>query len=265
MHCGSVFGMLPPDFFTSDGREMPQNAGQRFLWQCWVDMAENVGHIDALIVNGDMIDGEDMKSRATNLCLTRPEDQSEAAVQILNYLLKKIHHPKTYCVMGTPYHDSPSGREAEVIAQRIGAEKYHGLGPGRYCRDMLDLEIDGVILNVLHGASGSAGLYRATGPDREGVWSALAGKEGKAARADALLRAHMHFFVALQHPSKWIIQGPAWKLQDGYARKSSAYKFIPDIGYYILEIDGEKKKRKEDPCQLTKKLYLLPNPKVNHL
>jgi hypothetical protein len=35
LQCGSIFGMLPPDFMTGEGVPKLQNPGQRYLWECW--------------------------------------------------------------------------------------------------------------------------------------------------------------------------------------------------------------------------------------
>jgi hypothetical protein len=518
LHIGSIYGLLPPKFITSDEREISQNVGQKYLWECWKHMAGNVGKVDALIVNGDTIDGEQRKQRGTELCLTRMEDQSEAAVMALQYLIKAAGIPKTYIISGcvtpgnkilksdlswvdvetvevgdgliapeenvvagktrkwttstvtakeiipkeccrlvfddgdhvdctvdhpwlvyngtgyvwtqagrmrsrrtriakvlsvwgedasydsgwlsgfmdgeatlsqfkprgsygtrllleitqneglalerakgilndrkfsysiydhdarnggntrtvhikggqnevmrllgsvrptrlmnkfspdalgeikalrhrtvveikkigvqevvglstsshtyvingmgshnTPYHDSEAGREAEVVAQRIGAERYKGVGAGRYCRDAMDLCIDGVVVNFSHGISASGALYRGVAPDREAVWSALAGKEGKAARADCLVRSHVHHFVHIEHPSKHAVVTPCWQLQTSFMRKNSLYRMIPDLGYVVININGEAKKIKEDPCLIEKWTYPLPEPRITHL
>lgn len=265
LHIGSIYGLLPPKFITSDEREISQNVGQKYLWECWKHMAGNVGKVDALIVNGDTIDGEQRKQRGTELCLTRMEDQSEAAVMALRYLIKAAGIPKTYLLSGTTYHDSEAGREAEVVAQRIGAEKYKGVGAGRYCRDAMDLCIDGVVVNFSHGISASGALYRGVAPDREAVWSALAGKEGKAAKADCLVRSHVHHFVHIEHPSKHAVVTPCWQLQTSFMRKNSLYRMIPDLGYVVININGEAKKIKEDPCQIEKWTYPLPEPRITHL
>lgn len=265
LHHGSSYGMLPPNFIDSDDREVAQNIGQKYLWQCWTDMTEHAadgGPIDFLVVNGDAIDGEQRKQHGTELCLPRLADQSEAAIQSLTFLIDKIKPAKIYVVSGTPYHDSEAGREAEVVAERIGAERYPGLSAGRYCRDMLDLNVDGVVVNCMHGIPSSGALYRGVSPDREALWSAVAGKEGKALKADCLVRSHVHHFVHVEHPSKHIFVTPCWQLQTGFMRKSSAFRFMPDIGYAIIEIDPEAKKRKEDPCQIRKRCYPLPEPRA---
>lgn len=265
MHCGSIFGLLPPDFITSDGREIRPNVGQSYLWKCWEDAAGYVGELDALIVNGDAIDGGQQAQHGTELCLPMLEDQSEAAYQCLKFLRKETEHPAVYCVTGTEYHDSKAGREMEVIAQRLGAKRYQGLGTGRFCHEVLDLEVDGVILNFSHGTSIAGGLYRATPPDREAVWSALAGKTGKAPKADVCVRSHAHHFVHVEHPSKHAVVSPCWQLQTRFMRKHSVYRMMPDIGMLVIEVDGDAKKRGDDPCRITKRLYPLPEPRVTKL
>jgi hypothetical protein len=257
--------MLPPKFISSDDKEVLQNSGQKYLWQCWEHMSANLTKIDALIINGDTIDGEQYKQRGSELSLNRVEDQSEASVMSLNYLINKVHIPAVYMVSGTPYHDSTAGREAEIVAQRIGARQYPGLGPGRYCRDMLDLNIDGVVLNIQHGVPGTGALYRAVAIDREALWSAIAGKEGKSTKADCVIRSHVHFYVHIEHPTKHGIITPCWQLQTSFMRKGSAYRMIPDIGYVVIEIDGDAKLRGEDPCSVTKRVYPLPVPRVAKL
>jgi hypothetical protein len=122
----------------------------------------------------------------------------------------------------------------------------------------LDLEVDGIILNFLHAISVSQGLYRATALDREGVWSAIAGKEGKAPKADVVVRSHVHYFDHLEYPTKHILVTPCWQLQTRYMRKHSAYRMIPDIGAVILELDPDAKRAREDPITVRKILYPLP-------
>ena len=261
LHCGSIYGMLPPDFATQDGAPKLPNAGQRYLWECWLDLAKRVASLPilAVVVNGDSIDGEERRSRGAELCLPLLADQSECAAVCLRELKRHLQSkPPFFVIRGTPYHDSEGGREAEVVAEKIGAQRYAGYGAGRFCRRAMDLEHDGVIVNFSHGTSVAGGLYRATPPDREAVWSALAGKEGKVARADALARAHAHHYVHVEHPSKHAVIGPCWQLQTDYMGKNSAYRLLPDIGAVLIWVDGAAKRRHEDPIRVEKILYDLP-------
>lgn len=261
LHCGSIYGMMPPGFKTSDGAPKSQNPGQEHLWRCWEHFCETVSHLPivALVVNGDSIDGEERRCRGAELSLPLLADQSEAAAQCLKYLQSKLtSKPPTLVLRGTPYHDSEGGREAEAVAEKIGAIPYVGHGAGRLVKRAMDLEIDGVVLNFSHGVSVSGGLYRATAPDREAVWSALAGKDGRATKADGLFRAHAHYFTHVEHATKHAVIGPCWQLQTDYMGKNSAYRMLPEIGAVIAWIDSEAKRGGEDGLSIQKILYPLP-------
>ena len=58
LHCGSVYGMLPPGFVASDDALKTPNHGQAYLWDCWQYLAEQVADypIVAVVGNGDCID-----------------------------------------------------------------------------------------------------------------------------------------------------------------------------------------------------------------
>jgi hypothetical protein len=253
--------MLPAGFMTSDDKPMAQNPGQEHLWKCWLHMVNRVSGlpIAAVVVNGDVIDGCQFRQGGVEFALPMRADQALAAEECLQVLRRGIRSkPKWYFVQGTEYHDARAGRETEAVAKALGAKGYSGPGTGRYSREVLNLEVDGVILNFAHGISVSGGLYRATAPDREGVWSALAGKEGKSPRADAVVRSHVHYFTHVEHPTKHIVITPAWQLQTRFMRKNSAYRMLPDIGIVLLWIDGKAKRRGEDGVRVQKELYPLP-------
>ncbi|MCX8012936.1 MAG: hypothetical protein N3A02_01430 [Rectinema sp.] len=238
------------------------NPGQKYLWQCWEHACANIGPVHALVINGDAIDGMQQAQRSSELCLSVVEDQAEAAYLIIKKLWESVWRPPIYCIAGTEYHDQTAGREMEVLAQRLGAQQYSGIGIGRYCKEAIDMEVCDAIINISHGTSVSSGLYRATPPDREAVWSALAGKQGKAPKADVVIRSHAHHFVHVEHPSKHAVITPCWQLQTRYMRKYSMYRMLPDIGYVIIEIDPVAKRNGDDPCVIRKKLYPLPEPRI---
>lgn len=264
LHCGSIFGMLPPNFLSSADVVVNQNPLQKYTWDCWVDLCKRVGDIPeicAVVVNGDAVDGGQRMQNGSELCLPLIADQASAAYECLRFLKDHVK-PKVpfYFVQGTEYHDAKAGRELETVAERLGAKPYGSLvnGTGKFSREFLDLEIDGVVLNFAHGIGVAGGFYRATAVDREGIWSALAGKEGKAPKADAVIRSHCHFFVHVEHASKHIAITPCWQLQTRYMRKNSVYRMMPDLGAMIIWLDGDLKKRGEDPIVVRKVMYSLP-------
>ena len=262
MHAGSGFGLLPKDFTTRAGNRVEQNAGQAYLHRCWVHMCQRYREIapDILVVMGDEIDGRQPLQRGTELCLPLLADQRDAAQQYLEMLISACPaRPEIYVVQGTEYHDGKAADDVESLAKEIGAEEYFGLGTGRYSREVLDLELPGgVVINYAHHIGAMSGLYRATAPDKEALWSALAGKEGKAPKADCLVRGHIHCFVHIEYPTKHIVVNPCFQLQTRFMRKRSVYRMIPDLGSTWLRVHPEAKEAGEDPIIVRKVDYKLP-------
>ncbi len=268
LHVGSIFGMLPPDFKSSDDRIIPQSHAQQYLWERWQDLIRVVSGLNIVVVvmNGDMVDGTQDRQKGTELALPILADQAEAALECLRPVKRALGPDVVwYGIQGTEYHEGKAGREAEIVAMGIGARPYQGLGTGRFCREVLNLRIDGVIGNFSHGTSVATGFYRATPADREGIWSALAGKEGKMPKAEYVVRAHAHNYVHVEHASKHIVIGPCWQLQTRYMRKNSVYRMVPDLGAVIYWIDGSLAKYGADPVVVQKLLYPLPPVPVTDL
>jgi hypothetical protein len=269
LQCGSIFGILPANFVTSEGIPKLQNAGQQYLWECWLDFADRLKEFkpDAIIVNGDLIDGPQRKQDGTELSLPLLFDQTEAAEQCLRVLKKKCPSMKWYFVQGTEYHVGRAAQHEEQIAKSIGATKYSSLGSGVYVKEVLWLEVEGIIVECSHHISVTQGFYRLTALDREMQWSAMAAKDNSKGvpKADLLIRSHVHNFQAAEHASKQGLVTPCWQLQTRYMRKNSVYRMIPDIGGTFIEIDGEQKKRGRPPCRILKELYPLPAVSVSKL
>lgn len=262
MHCGSIYGLVPPGFTVTDAqagpREIMLNVGQKYLWECWKHFCGEMKKetISALVFLGDCIDGKQRKDEGGELCLNRCSEQSRAASVAAKMLRHSCGDPQTYVIKGTPYHSGVSGDEEQRFANKIGA--------GR-ALEFLDLNVDGVIINFLHGISVAGGLYRETPVGREAVWSALAGKDGRALKCDCFVRAHAHFFLHVEHRSKHGVVNPCWKLQDAYSRKNSMYRMLPEIGGTLITIDSDAKRQKLDPISVRKIMYDLPEPKATRL
>ena len=73
-----------------------------------------------------------------------------------------------------------------------------------------------------------------------------------------MIRSHCHFFVHVEHASKHVAITPCWEMQTRYMRKNSIYRMLPDLGGMLIWLDGDLKKRKEDPIVIRKILYDLP-------
>lgn len=266
IHPGSIYGLLPPNFTASTGQPVPQNAAQKYLWQCWLDFIQwaAASKPNAIVVVGDVVEGKQAKSHSSELCLPLVKDQEDASKKILGPLMRACRC-KTYFVKGTFYHDDELGRSVDNVAEDLRANLYEGLGTGTYSKEVLDLITEGVVLDFSHGISVSGGLYRAVAIDREALWSAIAGKTGKAPKADVIVRGHAHYFVHVEHPTKHAVILPAWQIQTSYMRKNSRYRMIPDLGGVLIEINGRAKRAGCDPCRIIKRIYDLPPAPLTHL
>jgi hypothetical protein len=262
IHSGSIYGLQPPNFETFSGVKVQQNAGQEFLWKCWLDFAKRVRVFkpDFVIVNGDVVDGPQRKNQGAELALSAPGDQVGAAIEVLRVLRKAAPKAKFYFTQGTPYHVGEWGDAEESIAGVLDATPYLSVGTGKLCREVLWLSMEGVILEAAHHISGGTGFYRLTSLDREAQWSAISAKDATKGipKSDLLIRSHVHNFAYGEHASKQVLTTPCWELQTRYARKHSVHRLHPDIGGIMIEVDGKSKVKGEAPCVIRKELYNLP-------
>lgn len=269
IHSGSIYGLQPPEFNIFSGVNVQQNAGQEFLWKCWLDFVVRVKVFkpDFVIVNGDVVDGPQRKNQGAELALSAPGDQVGAAIEVLRVLKKVTPKAKWYFTQGTPYHVGEWGDAEESIALALDATPYLSVGTGKLCREVLWLQMEGVILEAAHHISGGTGFYRLTSLDREAQWSAISAKDATKGipKSDLLIRSHVHNFAYGEHASKQVLTTPCWELQTRYARKHSVHRLHPDIGGIMIEVDGEAKRKGEAPCVIRKELYSLPPVAITSL
>lgn len=266
-HCGSHYGLWPPNMTDPQNNPLPQNKGQEYLWKCWLYLRDNLAkhsNLAAIVFNGDAVDGSAFKSMGHDLTSVDSVVQADAFEESMRVFMQPLGSVPLYCVQGTEYHDAKSGHQVERVAKALGAVRYTGVGSGRYSKEILDLEVNGVVLNFSHGISVSSGFYRATAPDREGVWSALAGKTGKMPPAEVVVRSHAHYFAHVEHESKHILITPCWQLQTRYMRKNSAYRMLPSVGAVLIRVYKEPL-FSEDRVRIKKFLYPLPEYKPTRL
>jgi hypothetical protein len=261
IHAGSSYGLLPPNAHYGEN-DCPQNDCQKYLWDLWLRHCETIKKLrpNLCVFLGDAIDGDQWRNGGREVRSAILSAQIEWASEILS-CLPKI--PK-YFIHGTPYHDGKSGECLELVAKDIQAVQPPRGYPlaGNYSFHGLDLTIEGVDINFLHEIPISGALYRGVAPDREMVWSALAGKEGKAIKCDLIVRAHAHYFAHIEHASKHGVINPCWQLPTPYTTRKSAFRMIPDLGGTLITINGKEKEIGRDPVFVQKFIYPLPKYKA---
>lgn len=82
LHVGSEWGLWPPGVAES-GRSFPQNVGQRWLWRQWVRAWESAPRPDALVLNGDLIDGPQARALGRGTMSSDLDLQQRALLRVL--------------------------------------------------------------------------------------------------------------------------------------------------------------------------------------
>ncbi len=158
LHCGSVFGLTPPEYWEADDarREMQKEA-----WNAYRKIVKKWHKPDFLCVNADCIDGSQAKMGGAELTTPDRNIQAEMAEECITMW----DAGQTLMTYGSAYHVSSGAEDFEYnIAHRVKAQ----IG-GR-----LNFEIEGVEFDMRHKV-GSSGIPhgRATPLLREMMWNLI--------------------------------------------------------------------------------------------
>jgi hypothetical protein len=249
LHALGRYALVPPKWWPQGGEHVhPAAKFYSYMWACWADFVKRCPSLDALIVNGDLIEGESPSKRDTVEALSDSFlEQGAAAEEIIGMLTPKVSGP-IWIVRGTPYHDGKHFETLESVARNLGAEQW---SPGRYTGYVLEGTWRGLALNVTHHMTTGA-IYRGTLADRSALFSATAEGLGKANHADLIIRSHLHMKYIGKSHGRWIVLTPAWKLITPYAiKKMEFYRATlnSDLGAILIETDGKGKVTIDDSFQ----------------
>ena len=206
-----------------------------YTWSCWTDFVKKCPPIDLLIVNGDLIEGENPSRRDTMDAVTDNFlTQGKMAEETLGLLLPKVK--KWYLVRGTAYHDGKHFETLESVAKNLGAEQWSA---HRYTGYVLEAKWNGLSINATHHQTTGA-IYPGTLASRTTLMAAAAERLGKLVPADLIIRSHVHFKFIGQSYGKWFISTPAWKLVTPYAIKKMEQvraTLLSDLGAILVKKD----------------------------
>lgn len=207
LHCGHRVGLTHPDFNVAPPRgskRWPLYVLRRRLWKFYAEAIGSLKPIDALIVNGDAVDGKGQKSGSTELITADRDEQAEMAAAAI------LHAEAGLVVMsyGTPYHTGASEDWENAVAKEVSAAKIGG-------HDWLD--VNGLVFDYRHYVGRSIIPHgRHTSVSRERLWNLLWAEWDEYPKAQVFLRSHVHYFnfcggykwLALTTPA---LQGPKTK------------------------------------------------------
>lgn len=256
LHVGSSYGILPPNFMDAAGNVHTQNKGQKYLWERFTVTLNRVlpQKIDAIVINGDLLDGMQPKSKGGPLTLHRIEDQREAAHKVLEEVRNAFPKAEWFFVEGTPYHEV--GEQVQQVARNL-------LGmAAKDVRRTLTLRVGKAILRFHHETSFSGGFTKAGSLEKELVTSWLSEAMQDWEKVHCEVRAHCHYFCYVGRKDRLAIIAPCWQLQTDFITKNSPTKNIPDIGCIVLSVDDAMLEFGTCPVSFTEYLYKHPGPDI---
>ncbi len=187
-HCGHLVGLTPPDWQGQEraGRKRHSKwaAIQRECWQRYMELAKELRPVDALIVNGDLVDG---KANATELLAPDLNDQAAMAVEAIEVW----DAPVIVMTYGTARHASGEGQEdVEDVIERLLAKQGRTVKLGAHEW----LNVRGCIFDIKHHCGGSSIPHgRHTAIARERLWNVLWAEHEEQPRSKILVRSHVHY------------------------------------------------------------------------
>lgn len=240
LHFGSKYGPWPDGMKEKDLRTgmiepVPPNAVNVAINDHWKKMLAVVRKDPpaVIIVNGDMIEGNQRRENGRGLMTLAIETQVNACIKALSTLRKAAPKSAWYFTTGTDYHQMPDGTSADArIAEEFGAE--YG--------DEIIVEECGIRLFCRHTISSSMSTwqYMATAPGRDHMLLYLNKSPEKYGNIDVAVFSHRHQFVAVQFTSGIALVTPCWQSKTPYAVKRGMIG-VPEIGWVTLSVEGPKR------------------------
>lgn len=192
LHCGSMVGLTHPNWIVSSGRNARWHKLQNEMWENYIEMLGAFGDVDAVIINGDVLDGKGTRSGGTEQVTVDMLEQVDMAIAAIEQIKVK----KIYFTYGTPYHTATASGEDfdQLVSCAFNAP----------IEDELNLDVDGLVFNARHKVGASANPYnRAASVGKHRLWDALYGIRENDVIADIYIRSHIHYF-AFCGESNWM-------------------------------------------------------------
>lgn len=173
-HCGNGLGLTPPRYHNDENREW-----LGALWSWYVEALNEIGPVDVVVYNGDLIDGSGHKDNAYHLT-TNIRTQTDMAKEALSLVEAK----RRFVVRGTGYHTDGACPYEDYVADSLHCDAY----------DEVRLDVDGVLFHWRHVVGRSDTPYgQHTQDAKEMTNDMLQGELEDYEHADQLIRSHVHY------------------------------------------------------------------------
>jgi len=198
------------------------NDVQMFLFEKWCMMRSSVGHVDICMVNGDIVEGENVADRGKGVISTDVHAQALTAAQLLNM----IDADTFYVTEGSRYHTGQTSGD-EIVCSLIN---------GIWLGDHQFIRIEDLTLHLRHKINYSSTPYaRCTAQRKEAMVM-----KSQGVNVDIYVRSHTHKFNFSGDANDMTINTPCWKGLDHFMNQHS--QEMPDNGWVVIDIDGSNYK-----------------------
>ena len=273
-HSGSRLALFPPNTELSKVRFEP-NAWQEYLWTKYQNMIGIISSLkpDFYIHLGDLLQGPASQKGSTYELMTNEySEQLAIAKATLKPILEHIpDHPDGgkcwWLCRGSKWHEGDYGTVTNALAELLEAQKFED---GEWTGDVLDLDFDGIVGNFSHHSSYFY-VYKTTPLERElrdfaeyepQILIEMDGEELETL-PDLVVRAHTHRHTEVVRyiagGLRYGIAVPAWQATSRYAMKKGIGKSWPELGFTLIWLDPEAKRKGRRSVWSETILY--PHPK----
>ena len=215
LHAGSRVGLTPPDWQT--------NELQAEMWGTYCDWVDSISPADALIINGDAIEGKGVRDGGIDLITSDREEQCRMAKEAIEVIdAREIH-----VVFGTKYHTGKEENWEKVLAEMVGAASADG---------RLFLDVNGLNFDFKHFIGGSSIPHgRFSGIAKDKLWNTLWANVDMQPEADVVIRSHVHYHVYCGTPD-WtaIITPPLQGLGSEFGKRIPSG--VVDFGLIYFDV-----------------------------
>jgi len=234
-HVGSTLAVMRPGYVDMEGEKHEGNKLQRWLWDMWRRMEDDVaaainGEEFAILHNGDVIEG--MHHRTTQVVTADPADQPLMALEVLDPLFEDAD--KAFMVEGTECHTKNTEHS---IARRLGCTP--DPQTNKFAWPHLTIEINGTLISAAHHVGTTSKPYLETSQyapvlNSERLWAARQGER----MPDHIFRAHRHVYGHWEDDCGAMTITPAWQGLTRFGRKVVAGARVT-CGVVLLSWDDE--------------------------
>jgi hypothetical protein len=245
-HCGHDVGLTPPKW-NPQYPEFPalqkMSDYRAYLWDRFKTELDEWRPFDVCIANGDLIDGRGERIGSTEEIFVDREEQVQMATEVLETVGAK----ELYITRGTDYHVGPYENFEDTVGKNLNAVRVG---------DILNIEVAGMLFNVRHHIGGSQVPHtRATAILREWLWNIVWASTEEFPKADAVIRSHVHYHIAVQQPGSIGLITPGLQ---GYGTRYGERRMsgLIHFGFVLFDITS-----KEDYAW-TSRIFPFPRPPV---